>query len=250
MCMLRQVERSFLALGLLFVAIFLAGYVDRKVAYRADLDRFRELQRKSQTRNRSSSRQQAFDTDFGLWSDQRIAAYKDALARQADAPLAVLRVAKVNLEVPVLEGTSEFVLNRGVGHIPGTELPGRFGNIGIAGHRDGFFRALKDVGVGDTIELETSDRTDFYRVDQVAIVSPDHTSVLKQRATPSLTLVTCYPFYFVGSAAKRYIVEALLFNPTRSQTVAQQQIPNSSGFESVQRSHSPRSQKSNKEMTQ
>jgi sortase A len=247
--MLRQVERFFLALGLLFVAIFLAAYVDRKVAYRAELDRFRELQRENQTRNRSSSRQQA-DTDFGLWSDQRIAAYKDTLTQHADAPLAVLRVAKVNLEVPVLEGTSEFVLNRGVGHIPGTEIPGRFGNIGIAGHRDGFFRALKDVGVGDTIELDTSNRTDSYRVDQVAIVSPDDTSVLKRRAVPSLTLVTCYPFYFVGSAPKRYIVEALLLNPNRSPRGLNSRSQTPPVVNPYSEATVLKSQKSNKEITQ
>jgi sortase A len=248
--MLRQVERFFLALGLLFVAVFLAAYVDRKVAYRAELDRFRELQRENQARNLSSSKQQAFDTDFGLWSDQRIAAYKDTLTQQAGAPLAVLRVATVKLEVPVLEGTSEFVLNRAVGHIPGTEIPGRFGNIGIAGHRDGFFRVLKDVGVGDTIELETSDRTDSYRVDQVAIVSPDDTSVLKQRAAPSLTLVTCYPFYFVGSAPKRYIVEASLFNPTHSQRSLKSRSRTPPVVNPYSEATVLRSQKSNKEITQ
>jgi len=125
-------------------------------------------------------------------------------------PLAVLRIPKVHLEVPVLEGTDEFTLNRGVGRIAGTARPGQGGNIGIAGHRDGFFRPLKDISAGDSIELVTTSGTDRYAVDRVRITSPADVSALRPRAEPSLTLVTCYPFYFVGPAPKRYVVEASL----------------------------------------
>jgi|SRR4051812_6677744 sortase A len=248
MYVFRQVERSLLAVGLLFIAVFLAAYLDQRLSSRAELNRFRELQRRNQSLNGSRGRQPT-NADFGFWSDQRVAAYKDSLSQPASAPLAVLRVAKVNLEVPVLEGTSELILNRGVGHIPGTEFPGSLGNIGIAGHRDGFFRVLKEVGIGDTIELESQGRTDFYKVQQTVIVSPDDTSVLQSRGVPSLTLVTCYPFYFVGSAPKRYIVEASLFSSTGAQMVAEQ-APSSFSVEPVQRDLSPKSQQSNKETTQ
>jgi sortase A len=100
-----------------------------------------------------------------------------------------------------------------VGHIGGTMRPGENGNIGIAGHRDGFFRVLKDVGPGDAIELATTSRTDTYVVDQIVLVSPNDVSVLQPRSISSLTLVTCYPFYFVGSAPQRYIVQASITNP-------------------------------------
>jgi sortase A len=249
MNVLRKIEKSLLAIGLLMLAVFIAVYLDSKVSYRAELQRFREMQRE-RTLNVAGATQQRLSTDFSLWSDQRVAAYKDSLLQPADMPLAVLRVAKVNLEVPVLEGTSELALNRGVGHIAGTEIPGKTGNIGIAGHRDGFFRALKDVGMGDTVELETLDRTDIYRIDQVVIVDPADVSVLAPRSTPSLTLVTCYPFYFVGSAPKRYILQASLVRTALQQTVAQQRPPSSSSFQPVQRNLSPKSQKSTKEINQ
>ena len=99
-------------------------------------------------------------------------------------------------------------LNRGVGRIAGTANPGESGNIGIAGHRDGFFRGLKDVGPGDKIEMVTQSRVETYVVDHVVIVDPSDVSVLEPRPQPSLTLVTCYPFYYLGSAPKRYIVQA------------------------------------------
>jgi len=110
----------------------------------------------------------------------------------------------------VLEGTDEFTLNRGVGRIVGTSLPGQGGNVGIAGHRDGFFRSLKDIRRGDSIELVTTWGTDVYAVDRVRITRPSDVRVLQPRTKPSLTLVTCYPFYFVGGTPNRYIVEASL----------------------------------------
>src|SRR6185503_18622734 len=100
-------------------------------------------------------------------------------------------------------------LDRGVGHIEHTAAPRSDGNSGIAGHRDGFFRGLKDIGSGDAIELETLGEREVYRVDRMWIVDPTDVSVLDPTPTPSLTLVTCYPFYFVGSAPQRYIVRAV-----------------------------------------
>ena len=111
--------------------------------------------------------------------------------------------------VPVLEGTSDVTLNRGVGHIEDTAMPGTSGNTGIAGHRDGFFRSLKDVGLGDEIELETLQEKQLYRIERVWIVNPEDVSVLDSTPAQSITLVTCYPFYFVGSAPQRYIVRAV-----------------------------------------
>jgi sortase A len=120
----------------------------------------------------------------------------------------VLRVPKIHLEAPVLDGTDDLTLNRGLGHIVNTAKPGEIGNLGIAGHRDGFFRGLKDLGVGDRLDLSLPNRTDTYVVDSVKIVDPRDVSVLEPTSEPSLTLVTCYPFYFVGSAPQRYIVHA------------------------------------------
>jgi sortase A len=153
-----------------------------------------------------------------LWSMARIKAYQESLGAQFAPPLAVLRIPRVGIEVPVLDGTDDLILNRGVGRIQGTALPGEPGNVGIAGHRDGFFRGLKDVVEGDKIEVELADRTDTYVVRNIKIVLPQDTSVLNPTANSSLTLVTCYPFYFVGDAPKRYIVLASLIGSTGSET--------------------------------
>ena len=131
----------------------------------------------------------------------------------APPPLAVLRIPKIGLEVAVLPGTDDATLDRAVGHIDGTALPSTDGNSAIAGHRDGFFRGLKDIGEGDAIEIETVQTKEVYRVERLWIVPPEDVSVLDPTPTRALTLVTCYPFYFVGSAPKRYIVRAVASRP-------------------------------------
>ena len=146
--------------------------------------------------------------NFSLWSAERIKDYRQTLKVQLAPAVALLRIPKIQLEVPVLEGTDDVSLNRAVGLIAGTARPGEDGNIGIAGHRDGFFRGLKDIQEGDGIELVTATGTDTYTIDRIAVVTPDDASVLARRQGPSITLVTCYPFYFVGSAPQRYIVQA------------------------------------------
>jgi sortase A len=144
--------------------------------------------------------------DFALWSPDRIRLYEESLKHDTFQTMAVLQIQKIGLRVPVFEGTDEDVLNRGVGRIAGTALPGQPGNLGIAGHRDGFFRGLKDIARGDLLELQLPDGAVTYRVDEIEIVSPDDVRVLERRATDAITLVTCYPFYFVGSAPQRFIV--------------------------------------------
>ena len=110
----------------------------------------------------------------------------------------------------MLPGTDDRTLDRAVGHIEGTAQPGTDGNSGIAGHRDGFFRGLKDITPGDVIELDTIQGKDVYRVERTWVVNPEDVSVLDPTSTRALTLVTCYPFYFVGSAPRRFIVRAVL----------------------------------------
>jgi len=152
----------------------------------------------------------ALPADYSLWSEKRIHQYEATLAEHFDEPLGLLRIGKIHLEVPVFNGTDEDILNRGVGRIEGTARVGQAGNLGIAGHRDGFFRGLKDVTTGDTIELKTTKGTLTYTIDSIKIVEPNDVSVLKNGPADSLTLVTCFPFYFIGSAPQRYIVHASL----------------------------------------
>jgi sortase A len=153
---------------------------------------------------------EAAKTDFSLWSRARAIAYRRSLAENPGPAIAILRIPKLRLTMPVFAGTSELALNRGAGWIPGTAPPGQAGNTGIAGHRDGFFRGLKDVGRGDAVTLTASDGTETYVVDRIKIVGPKDVAVLRPGTGDSLTLVTCYPFYYVGSAPKRYVVEASL----------------------------------------
>jgi sortase A len=148
--------------------------------------------------------------DFHLWSPGRITAYRASLTSKMDAPIALLRIPKIHLEVPVFDGTDDLALDRGVGRVLGTAKIGQAGNIGIAGHRDGFFRGLQDIAEGDRIELILPEHDDRYTVEQTEVVLPDDVSVLTQTANRTLTLITCYPFYFVGHAPKRYIVSAVL----------------------------------------
>jgi sortase A len=146
--------------------------------------------------------------DQSLWSRGHVIAWRKALLEPAPAPLAVLRIAKIRLEVPVLPGTDDRTLDRAVGHIEGTASPGTDGNLGIAGHRDSSFRGLKDITPGDSIELDTIPGKDVYRVERTW-VNPEDVSVLDSTSTRVLTLVACYPFYFIGSVPQRFIVRAV-----------------------------------------
>lgn len=148
--------------------------------------------------------------DFTDWSDIRIKAYGQALALPFPEPMAQLSIPRLQLFAPLFDGTDDVTLDRGVGRIAGTARPGEGGNVGVAGHRDGFFRRLKDIQVGDTIEISAHDQSTTYRVERVEIVTPSDVQVLKSGPVPSLTLVTCYPFYFAGHAPQRFIVEATL----------------------------------------
>lgn len=128
---------------------------------------------------------------------------------EQDAALALLRIPKVRLVVPVYAGTDESVLRRGAGLIEGTARPGARGNIGIAAHRDRDFRPLQHVTVGDVIELETPSRIHAYQVTELSVVEPADVHVLDDDGEAVLTLVTCFPFYFVGNAPNRFIVRAV-----------------------------------------
>lgn len=150
------------------------------------------------------------EPDYSLWSPTRVTDYEETLAMDLGAPQALLNIPSIGLKVPVLEGIDEITLNRAVGRIPGTARPGGLGNVGISGHRDGFFRGLKDIGPGDNIEIVTWRERMRYEVQEIIIVDKHEVDVLKANDEGLLTLVTCYPFYYVGHAPKRYIVKAKL----------------------------------------
>ena len=147
--------------------------------------------------------------DMTLWSSIRVRTYKAALLRETPPTLAILRIPRLNLEVPVHDGTSDAVLDLAAGLIEQTARPGTSGNVGIAAHRDGFFRVLKDIKEGDVLVLDTPVAAEQYRVEWIRITTPDDVSVIDPTPGPAVTLVGCYPFYHVGSAPQRFIVRAV-----------------------------------------
>jgi len=207
-----KLERILLFSGMLLISAYIASWFYGAIYSRSSLQSFWASQAAAQTTSEAKSQSQSSLPDFRLWSEKRIQKYQASLLAKVPPPLGVIEIPSLGLQVPILEGADDLTLDRGVGHIAGTASPGESGNIGIAGHRDGFFRGLKDIHVGDTIDIQSQQGNSHYRVDEIQIVSPDEVSVLNPRAKPSLTLVTCYPFYFVGSAPSRYIVHATLAN--------------------------------------
>ena len=228
---LRRLEVVAWASGIALLAVFaglrLEGAIGRKAALREFAERKASLSVPAvppapvaatvATTVPSRSLGDFLSPDTALWSPERVRGFRESLAHPFQT-LAVLRVPKIGLEVPVLEGTDESALNRGVGHISYTPQFGVAGNVGVAGHRDGFFRGLKDVTEGDVIEVETLSARQSYTIRRITIVSPDRVDVLAPSTEPTLTLVTCYPFYFVGDAPQRYIVHASLDGASASST--------------------------------
>jgi sortase A len=144
--------------------------------------------------------------DFSLWSQTRIDQFLASMQAPLGEPIGILRVSSLDLAVPLYADSSELHLNRGVALIEGMSTPDHGGNVGIAGHRDGFFRVLKNIRRGATIELQTRARLHRYRVVAIDIVQVADRDLLKDTEEPTLTLVTCYPFYHVGHAPQRFVV--------------------------------------------
>jgi LPXTG-site transpeptidase (sortase) family protein len=150
----------------------------------------------------------SFTPDQSDWSQKQIAKYEKK-KNTGDLPLAMLKIERLNLEAPVYLGTDRITLDRGLGIIESTAYLGEVGNIGISGHRDGFFRPLKDIKLGDTIEILTPTGVEEFEVSDITIVDALEVSVLDPTDTTVLTLITCHPFYYQGYAPDRYIVRAI-----------------------------------------
>lgn len=195
--------------GLALMVISAATLAAGELARRSDIQNF-----PSASVERDEWRAKTPPPDMSLWSAQRARDFRLAENKVVAAPLAVLRVPKLDLAVPVYPTTAEVYLNRGVGVIAGMALPDRGGNLGLAGHRDGFFRVLKDIDPGTVIEVETHRRMHRYRVSSIDIVDKADGRLLVDTDEPTITLVTCYPFYFVGDAPRRFVVRGVYLWPT------------------------------------
>jgi sortase A len=113
----------------------------------------------------------------------------------------------------VFEGSDDDVLDRGAGHLAGSALPGDRGNTVLAAHRDTYFRPLRNVRIGDRVTIHAPNRDSVYVVESTTVVEPHDTYVLEATAQPALTLITCYPFHYIGPAPERFIVRAVLYQP-------------------------------------
>ena len=140
------------------------------------------------------------DPSLSLSSPLRVASGMALLGR--------LDIPRIGLSAMVADGTSSRVLRLAIGHVPGTAVPWSFGNVGLVAHRDTFFRHLGELHRGDQIQLTVPGSQYRYRVDFTTIVSPDETWVLQPATGHTLTLITCYPFHFVGAAPERFVVRA------------------------------------------
>jgi sortase A len=129
------------------------------------------------------------------------------------ATIGRIEIPRLKVSAVIRAGSDARTLRLAVGYIPGTSLPGESGNVGLAGHRDTFFRKLRDINPDDEIRVTTKDGVFSYYVQRTSIVKPKDVWVLNASSYPTLTLVTCYPFSYVGSAPQRFIVRAALASP-------------------------------------
>jgi sortase A len=127
-----------------------------------------------------------------------------------EQPLGRLEIPSIHLSALFIEGADSRALRRAVGHIPGTALPGALGNVALSAHRDTFFRHLGQLAKGDAISITTRHGRYEYVVESLQVVDPDEQTVLRDLGRPTLTLITCYPFYYVGPAPKRFVLHAAL----------------------------------------
>ena len=212
----RWVERIALTGGLALLAIVGVTRLERSITSQAALQAFADSNSPASAAPDQKVAQSLPGEEVQRPVQGAEPARMEEVTMRPGALIGVLGIPKIGLEVPVFNGTDAATLNRGVGRIAGTAQLDESGNIGIAGHRDTFFRGLKDVRKGDAIELKTRNGVHRYVVDEIQIVTPENVGVLQRRSNPSVTLVTCYPFHFVGNAPKRYIVMASLIGEQRS----------------------------------
>lgn len=185
---LRESSRLCVVIGAILIVIFLYDWVDARayqVRYARHFDSFER-------------------------SENAAPSAQSSQPPQAGSAIGKIQVPRLGLSVVVLEGDDGRTLRLGAGHIPGTALLGQRGNAVVAAHRDTFFRPLHLVQSGDLIRVLTEHGSYNYRVELTEVVSPDDVRVLEPTTEPTLTLVTCYPFFYVGPAPQRYVVRALL----------------------------------------
>ncbi len=189
-------QRGLFACAVLFLGYFGFAVADAWIFQRrenADLDRLLRNQRA---------------VSEGTPRPESSTSPKGAPAAVTDGLIGRLVIPRLLLSAVVVEGIDKSTLRRVVGHIPGTALPGQPGNVGLAGHRDTLFRPLKDLRIKDEIQFSTLNGDFRYVVESLVVVDPNNVGVLAPSSENMLTLVTCYPFFYIGAAPKRFVVRA------------------------------------------
>lgn len=207
------VERTLLAVGLVCCGIWAYAWADARWFEMREGRRLdRALAAQASHAKAASTPGESFDSFSRPAAPPEEEAFVDLSRVPVEGDLlGRLEIERLGVSALFLEGIEETTLRRGVGHIPGTAPLAeaeKSGNLGVAGHRDSFFRGLKDVGKGDVIQLQTLAGTWRYRVSWTRVVTPQDVDVLDPTGEAALTLVTCYPFHYVGPAPKRFIVRA------------------------------------------
>ena len=208
----RWLEAIIWAVGLVLLTYYGALRVSAEHDRRAGVEAFQALRHVALAQTPDRPVVPSGHLDQSLWSEARVRAFRQTTLQEV--PEGILRIPALRLSVPIYSGTTSAELDRGAGHVEGTAALDSAGNAAIAAHRDGFFRSLRRVKPGQMLYVETLTGTRRYRVTETQIVAPSDVSVLAPTALPSITLITCYPFYFVGPAPERFIVRAVFF-PSR-----------------------------------
>ena len=205
---MRKLENLLWFVGVVSLGIFATHFITEEIKRSNDLAAFKAVIATTAPNELPADRINAMPAQT-LWSEGRIAAFTESLSKPTSDVLGILEIPRLSLEVPVYDGASDLHMDRGAARIDGTAMPGEPGNLGVAGHRDGYFRVLKDIELGDEITITTAAGPESYVVSELRIVDPTAVEVLDHTEQQSVTLVTCYPFYFVGHAPERFIVRAV-----------------------------------------
>lgn len=202
----------FLIAGLIGIGIYVYVTLDARL-YQATEEQKFEQERKAAQAQPAAPQQQAGP------QQQAPAAQPARKVRRPHEMIGRVEIPRLRVAAMVREGYDETTLRRAVGHITGTAYPGEQGNAALAGHRDSFFRGLRNVHKNDVITFSTVDGTYRYKVDSIRIVGPKDVKVLQATGEPTLTLVTCYPFSYFGHAPERFVVQARQLGSDDSNTV-------------------------------
>ena len=204
---LRWARFFFLVLGVLALSYCAVVLIDKWIFQAYQTWRFERALKDPHTSADTNPRRAASPFTAQAEAD-RARAESFGIDGLAGSPLGRIEISSIGLAAMIMEGTDARTLRHAVGHIPGTPLPGQRGNVALAGHRDTFFRGLRKIHKSDEITLTTLHGSFSYRVDSTQVVEPEDTEVLAATPDDFLTLATCYPFYYVGPAPKRFIVRA------------------------------------------